>query len=513
MLAVVAALLLSSAPIVSPAHSGPAPEAHQYRIGIQQQKRAVATLTTHVVARTGKPVENTGHAINIRTGDGDFLSFDGDTAKTQLEPGTYDVSVLSVTTAADGATEIAAVTNRQVEVTAGGGETTVDARPARPVTAKVDRPGATVVDSSVTVAGIAADQGLVNTYFTGAKGRVFAVPNKPVPDRKQVFVYRPTLGGPGLRYHLVHVSESLPDAPVYYTPDRKLARFDTTYYAQGLAVKGTEGNNGQPAAVPGLSFFRFVDLDFPSARTEYYTADPSVTWLNFRALGGESAYTRTPFTPGRSRSTWFRPPVGVAWGSITRSGDQLNVNVQPFAPSDGKRYPNAFGAGDPGKTVLFKDGKEIGAAETVGTADLTLPQGPGTYTLRTSGTREVDYSNLNTTVVAEWTFTDVPKALISLGVNGLSRLGQVRTGSNHELTLAADPQAGTTVTPAGVPSLEVSYDDGKSWRRVSVGWGAQRGNAWLVEPDAKGFVSLRVSANFTDGSKFTETLIHAYELI
>ncbi|TWP51223.1 hypothetical protein FKR81_16545 [Lentzea tibetensis] len=488
---------------------------HSHRIGAPRTAvNATATLTTHVIDRNGEPNgDATGHATNVSTGDGDFLTFDETgTATTALEPGVYDVGVLSITEGPDGVREFTAAANLRVQVTASGGETTVDARPAKPVTAKVDRLGATVVDSSVTIATKVGETGFANSYFTGPGARVYAVPS---PKGRQVFAYRPTLGGPGFRYHLVHVSDGrLPDRPVYYTPDARLARLDTTYYGQG---DGLEGNNGKPAAIPGLSFYRFVDLAAPSSRVEYYTADPSVTWFNLRVLGSDVAITNEPLRPGASRSTWFRPPVGVALGNgVTRTGDQLAVDVQPFAPSDGKRYTTAFGSGGPGKTTLSLAGKEIGAEETVGRGTFTLA-GPGRYALRTSGEHN------GTTVASEWSFEPksdgpVPISVVRTGIGrdaagawAQNPLGQVRAGSNHELTLAADAQPGAART--GVPSLEVSYDDGKRWRRLVVGWNGQRGNAWLSEPRTPGFVSLRVSATNADGAKFTQTVLRAYELV
>lgn len=502
---------------------GLAPVGHEHRVGTPVKTAAEpATLTTQVIDRYGKPgASASGHAINLKTGDGEFLRFSGDTAKTELEPGTYDVSVLSHATAPDGTFEVTAVTNRQVEVTPEGGLTTVDARPAKPVTAKVDRRGATVVDSAVTVGTVVGDVGLVNTFFTGPDARVYAVPTTPVTDRTQVFVYRPTLGGADFRYHLLHTHVgTLPDAPVYYTPDRRLARFDTTYYGQGRAVEGLEGNSGSPAVLPLPRIFRYFDLPFPSKRTEYYTADPNVTWYQLRVLDSEAAITNSPLTPGIKKSSWFRPPVQTAWGNgISRDGDQLTMSVQPFAPADGKQYLTGFGSGDPGKTVLLKDGQEIGTSETVGEAQFTLPGERGRYTLRTSGTREAPYSNLDTTVFTEWSFDSatstgkLPLSLVRLGVQAQNELGQVKTGSNHEVTLAADPQPGSAATRTGIPSLELSYDEGKTWRRAFVGWGGQRGNAWLVEPRTPGFVSMRISATNSDGTKFTQTLIRAYELV
>lgn len=507
------------------------------------------TLTTHVIDRHGRPADLAlGFAINTTTGNGDFLNINDGLASTELEPGTYDVSVLSRTAGPDGSgpNEMTAVTKQAVVVTADGGETTVDARPAKRVNLRVDRPGATVIEATVTLAQEAGGQGFVSTFFTGRGAQVFAVPSKGrATDR---FAYRPALGGTAadgrpFRYELAFTHQGgLPNKPTYYTPDRGLARFDTTYFAQGLAgTSGLEGNNARLAAIPGLSTFKFFDLAMPSERIELYTADPGVEWFTLRVLfgetdGSEAGILTGSLMAGRSKSTWFRPPVSVAWGNpsafdgLIRDGNRLVLSVPPFAPSDGKRYASGFGAGDPGKTTLSTNGTVIGTTDTAGQGEFTLPSGKARYTLTTSGTRVAPYSNLDTTSVAEWTFnsaattalTRLPLSLLRLGVGGDARftdaqnaLGQVRAGSNHELTIAADPQPGSAAAATRIPSLEVSYDDGTTWKRLSVGWQqrAQRGNAWLVEPLAPGFVSLRATATNTDGSRVVQTIIRAYELI
>lgn len=500
------------------------------------------SLVTNVIDRQGGPAALAlGSVVNNETGDGDFLVIRNGKATTELAPGSYDIAVLSRTDGPGGTgpDETTAVTKKAVHVTADGGETTVDARQAKPVHLRVDQPGAEVVDGSATLFTRRAGQGFGITMFTGARSTLYAVAANGHTD--DTFAYRPILGGKtkdgkSFRYQLAFVHPGgVPDSPTYHTPDRRLARFDTKYFAQGLTgTSGVEGDNGRLTRIPGLAVFKFYDMAIPSDRVEFYTADPSVDWFRVRILLGESggseqAIATGPVTAGRSTATWFRPPVGVAWGDprffagVARNGNQLTVGVQPFAPSDGRHYLSGFGSGDPGKTTLTAGTTVIGTNDTVGQGEFTLSAGKTRYTLTTTGTREAEYSNLKTTNTVEWTFdsasapaaTRLPLSVLQLGVGAQNDLGQVRAGCVHELTIAADPQPGSAGARTRVPTLEVSYDDGKTWKRLIVGWNPdrQRGSAFAVEPGTPGFVSLRASATNTDGSKVVQTLIRAYELI
>jgi hypothetical protein len=61
-------------------------------------------------------------------------------------------------------------------------------------------------------------------------------------------------------------------------------------------------------------------------------------------------------------------------------------------------------------------------------------------------------------------------------------------------------------------SVDVSYDDGKTWRSAPV---AQAGDQWraaLVHPVGAGFVSLRGRTVDTKGNTNTVTVLRAYRI-
>jgi hypothetical protein len=64
----------------------------------------------------------------------------------------------------------------------------------------------------------------------------------------------------------------------------------------------------------------------------------------------------------------------------------------------------------------------------------------------------------------------------------------------------------------GTPTVEVSYDDGRTWRRTSVRRCGDRWELTVDHPRDAGFVSLRSSVSDPDGGTQHQTIIRAYAL-
>ncbi len=77
------------------------------------------------------------------------------------------------------------------------------------------------------------------------------------------------------------------------------------------------------------------------------------------------------------------------------------------------------------------------------------------------------------------------------------------------LDLKVDKQKGAKYGRVGVPRVEVSYDDGKTWQRSLV----VGKHALLFHPRGKAFVSLRLSVSDSLGNSATHTVLRAYEVI
>ena len=107
-----------------------------------------------------------------------------------------------------------------------------------------------------------------------------------------------------------------------------------------------------------------------------------------------------------------------------------------------------------------------------------------------------------------------PFALLELDYLAQTDLrGDLPGGSVQPITITAGPQAGPGGEEVGKVTqmtLEVSYDDGLTWQKVSL---AGNGGSWagsLKLPRKAGFVSVRASAVTDAGYSIKQEVIRAY---
>jgi hypothetical protein len=72
-------------------------------------------------------------------------------------------------------------------------------------------------------------------------------------------------------------------------------------------------------------------------------------------------------------------------------------------------------------------------------------------------------------------------------------------------------QPGSKVGSGKSLSVEVSYDDGKTWKPASVHGTGNNWVALLQHPAGHGFVSLKAKAVSTSGSTVEQTILHSYK--
>jgi hypothetical protein len=124
----------------------------------------------------------------------------------------------------------------------------------------------------------------------------------------------------------------------------------------------------------------------------------------------------------------------------------------------------------------------------------------------------------STHTLTEWDFTSaatgtestqsLPLIQLDYGID-TDRTG--RADRHAKLTVTASHLPGTT-TAIGKPSLEVSYDDGRTWQRSGLtrtgdGWGTS-----LSAPKSADFATLRVTAGDDDGNTVSQTITRAFGL-
>jgi subtilisin family serine protease len=274
-----------------------------------------------------------------------------------------------------------------------------------------------------------------------------------------------------------------------------------------------------------------VNARWPQTRTDYYS--PGFTWQSGTALGldpetsretGYDITTKLELEPGERRTLcMYCAPFGpelatpqpdrqtgdpLPWAY--RQDDKLTVEVPMFGSADPDTF-TVMDATNTGSTVLSRDGQELGRNDAPGRGVFDIPSGTGTYTL-TSEAAKSDWP-LAVRTEAAWTFTTTPsRARVALPLLDI-RYDLPLDGNNT----APGAMSGhvDAVHQAGAPdpkvrelSVEVSFDDGTTWRPVRV---EPDGARWTVDlPDGTGFASLRATATDAAGNAVTETTIRAY---
>ncbi|MFI0416995.1 S8 family peptidase [Spongiactinospora sp. 9N601] len=278
----------------------------------------------------------------------------------------------------------------------------------------------------------------------------------------------------------------------------------------------------------------------PRTRVDYVTADPKVTWeamavapeRNYNAIWQPkdvprialSEFTNRPLSAGeRSELDWFRQPMapGVRqYDQLRRTGDLLHVDMQAYVDAHGNTGTTSTGH-FPGATTsdfrLYRGETLIAETEATPAGTIALPAQREDYRIEYEIRTPGPYAQLSTRTRAEWTFgsqrpegdatTVVPLLLAEydVPVDIQNRAGGDKFGLRLYHQRGSDPARIKDV------SLEVSYDDGTTWRPVDR-LRATGGNAYEARLGRPGgeFVSLRLKATDQRGNSLSQEVIRAY---
>ncbi|MFJ8190665.1 S8 family serine peptidase [Streptomyces sp. NPDC096094] len=330
---------------------------------------------------------------------------------------------------------------------------------------------------------------------------------------------------------------AVPDRDLTYEPGRRdLATLRTRYHAAEPASGGEFRYSITDAFPIGIGFRERID--YPVERTEYVSTGPGQLWHESvtAADGALEQRSGTVRYEGGARTelNWFKPVwhpylgTGLGWGQ-QRAGNRLQFN----APGWGDSGPDHTGFGD-----VWSEGSGMSQTTSVYLDGELVDQGPGsaayvddapadehTYRLVTDTALDPDRWRLGTEGHAEWTFrsaaapddrwTHLPLINLSFDV-GTDLAGEVRGGKRLRVGIGAAYVAGAPDTGAiGGGKLEVSYDEGETWRQVRLrdGDGEDDGEAsWhgtLSVPRDAGHVSLRAFARDDRGGSVTQEIVRA----
>jgi hypothetical protein len=315
-----------------------------------------------------------------------------------------------------------------------------------------------------------------------------------------------------------------------------LATFDASYARAGApGVDGMEANGGALAA--GDSYWTvYVPFDLPFHRTEYVNTDAGVQWSSTFAQRAIPAGSTNPvviyqqnrplaaFTSGLTyQRQWNRavfgpslanPATAANW--VTRTGDVITAGVPMYADGNGVAGVSTLATAH---LALYRDGVLLGEVSAA-TGQFTVPADQSTYRLEATVTRAAPHT-LSTSVTESWTFRSrhvagttpqrLPLSTVQLSPK-LDDLNAAPAGRLLDIPLDVQRQPGASAGRTLWATLEVSYDDGKTWHPALVRGSGDHRTATVRNPSATGYASLRVRAGDTTGETVTQTVIRAYAI-
>jgi hypothetical protein len=236
-------------------------------------------------------------------------------------------------------------------------------------------------------------------------------------------------------------------------------------------------------------------------------------------LAGGMISAPQSYRPGSSKETWFGPVVrpAAAPGLVsTRTGDRLSLRIPSFVDAAG-HY--TIGEATSASAVLSRDGQVVSELPDAW-QDVITNSGDSAYKLDLSTARvdpdgEWNWGTSTRTIwdfrskkVSETTATALPLLQVDYEVP-TDLTGRV-AARPHLIRFKVHQQAGVAAPRSTSLQAQVSFDEGKTWRRIVTA--GVHGHYVAVVPAGKGTVSLRVVASDNAGNKISQTVIRAYGL-
>ncbi|MET8406207.1 S8 family serine peptidase [Streptomyces sp900116325] len=316
----------------------------------------------------------------------------------------------------------------------------------------------------------------------------------------------------------------IPNRLVVQGGPKNLARVNVTFDSPDTTLGGGEFRYDWPDYNPKWGIGMPMSEPVNSQRVDWVSTGPGNSW-------GQEAYVdgllyeiepRTTYKAGSTQTQeWFkpieRPYLNNNYKPPTRSGSHLVLDVPAWGSSDHvgmsmdyqrMHHTLALYQGD---TRLAQNS---GNTEVEGDAP---GAGKLPYRLVLDANRDSTVSPYSSTTHTEWDFTSqapsgdeqavLPLMQIKYGVdtNAAGKAARNATLAASVAHLAHATDAGTL----SAVTLEVSYDDGHTWRKITSGHDGRFG---LSAPKQVQFVSLRAHAHDSAGNAVTQTVIRAFGL-
>ncbi|GGU14394.1 S8 family serine peptidase [Lentzea flava] len=322
-----------------------------------------------------------------------------------------------------------------------------------------------------------------------------------------------TFAGSPYQYHVRITEKTRVPADLQRTvPDRELAQVNSVTHARVPGSIG-ERDNGASGPLPlRLKEFYTPGVDWPGSLTEFaklgeypghgyqYSALPRVFKLGRPVTEHWNSAVYGPGVPNDSRYVRF----------AGRLGDQLRLDVPIFGAQG-----MAGGSQHTGRTTISLDGKVLYEGTYAGSGYVeNAPAEKKRYQAHVEATRDTQSSQ----VTADWSFTSehVPgeeyQPIGLLAVRFAPRLDEFnRAGKVVTVPITVERNGTGTVTDIKDPAVQVSYDEGKTWKPVPLRKTREGWQVTLIHPHGAKNVSFKARAADA-GGEVQQTIIRAYDL-
>lgn len=495
------------------------------------------------------PATAGGAWVNLDTGDIDFIDATDGVATLNLAPGKYGLLADMFKPSDTEPWEVVG-TVLDLTVTDTPATVVVDGTASKPVGVTVDHADAALVARELTFFADRSDgtSGPGSIYGLGGADKVYAIPSAEPQGHAAGLSLRSELASPPgvaepYSYSLFNLADKgIPADPAFTVHDKDLAVRNVTYHSLGAGEASMERRN--------LSYHgHHVPFGYPpgsqvavgTTRTEYYTADPEVTWSHLGQFTGASEdapsddvlHNSGAMAVGTEDEEWLSAPLSVRvpdprfpyygsgverWPFTTDSLPELLARMPMFSSGADDEVIASWGV--PGESVISKDGQEL-AKQANGSAIVAdLPEDDkGRYTVTMDANREVAWTPLGTRSTATWVFDSAPvteDTVLSVSAVRFDAAGVVdgyaERARPQEVTLDYETQPGAEDRQCQDMTFEVSYDDGATWSTVDITRDGDHASATLNHPDGAEFVSVRFTAVDDTGQTVETSTIRSYRL-
>ncbi|MFC5824190.1 S8 family peptidase [Nonomuraea insulae] len=484
-------------------------------------------VTVTAVGRQGQPVDPwVSEIYDAKTGKRHDLLFVDGSATVRLPKGGWNLFT-RIAEKVDGK-RIETVAISPFEVDGGGRRVTADTRQGKQVKIALDDPSAVLQRGFEFNLTHGAWIGSTGSGAGDANSELFVVPIR-LPDLaytlKTIWRSEDVSPSPYVYSIVDRRAGGIPDDPTYHARQQDLAKTTMTFRAPGAAATGTPMSSLGDGSAPAASLLPLVgDIPLPGTLVHYRT--PGMTYESGLAVGTSLTFDVGRLAKrGETSEVWNTAVIGPSFllpGGV-RTGDKLAFSaVGLFA--DGQPGRSGFDTAATGTATLVRDGQTLATAALANCAvyepggcelRADLPAGSGSYTLTASMRRP---ATLSTEVNTAWTFSSattakeqpLPLMAVRYNPHGLDDSNRAKPGSVTRLPLWVERNPGAAKAEAKAIRLEMSADDGRSWRSVPV---TRTGSGWTAavpNPRVAGFVSLRAVVTDTAGNGVTQTIIRAY---